>query len=91
MSSARESSSIVSAGKVRDEELLLLLRQILEGGVPGEHAALELLLRQRPRRWEDAVLALQSAGVASTRALDALENAWRTYLRIEQTEPGSER
>jgi hypothetical protein len=86
VSSARESSPIVSDGAVSDEELL---GQVLEGGLPGEHAGLELLLRRRPPCWNDAVLALTSTGVASPSALDALENAWRTYLRIEPTQPGS--
>jgi hypothetical protein len=74
----------VSAG--HDEELL---RQLLEGGRPGEHAGLELLLCRRPQSWEDAVALLEPVGVASRRALDALTEAWRTYRRIERSQGAS--
>lgn len=80
--------SIASARAVCDQELL---HQVLEGGLPGEHAALELLLRQRPRCWEDAVGLLHSDGAASRCALDALADAWRIYRRVEPAEHGGPR
>lgn len=67
-----------------------LVRQVLDGGLPGEHAGLELLLRRRPGCWEDAV-ALLEPGVASRYALIAFGEAWRTYRRIERTEAARER
>lgn len=59
-----------------------LVRQVLSGGLPGEHAGLELLLRHRPTCWEHAV-ALLAPDRASRDALATLRHAWRTYGRIE--------
>lgn len=81
--SAGEAAKMVPASPGHYEELV---RQVLAGGRPGEHAALELLLRRRPQCWEDAVALLPPGGVASRRALDALADAWRTYRRIERAE-----
>jgi hypothetical protein len=71
-----------------DQELLDLLR---EGGLPAEHAGLELLLRRKPQRWEDAVGLLGSTDGASSTAIYALAYSWRTFLRIEGTERDSGR
>ncbi len=60
-----------------------LVRQVLEGGLPGQRAGLELLLSEHPERFEDAVALLEAVGFASRQALDALAEAWRTYRRIE--------
>jgi hypothetical protein len=70
-----------------DQELLDLLQ---EGGLPAEHAGLELLLRRKPGRWEDATGLLGSNGASPT-ALDALANSWRTFRRIEGIERGTGR
>ena len=80
---ARKDAAIEPVGAGHDEELL---QQVLEGGWPGEHAGLELLLCRRPQSWEDAVALLEPVGVASRRALDALTEAWRTYRRIERSQ-----
>lgn len=69
------------AGRGRDEHLV---RQVLHGGLPGEHAGLELLLDRRPECWEDA-LALLDSHVAPRHALAALAGAWRNYRRIQRT------
>lgn len=83
---AREATAIEPVGARHDEELL---RQVLEGGPPGEHAGLELLLCRRPQSWEDAVALLEPPGVASHSALDALTEARRTYRRIERSQRAS--
>lgn len=85
---ARKTSSNDTSWDTSDQELLDLLR---EGGLPAEHAGLELLLRRKPPRWEDAAGLLGSIDRASPMAVDALANSWRTFLRIEATEPGSGR
>lgn len=61
---------------------LELVRQVLRGGLAGERAGLELLLREHPGRYEDAIELLQAVGFPSPRARDALTEAWRTYRRI---------
>jgi hypothetical protein len=66
----------------RDDDLV---REVLHGGLPGEHAGLELLLRRRPECWEDA-LALLDPDVAPRHAFAALAEAWRAYRRIQRTE-----
>jgi hypothetical protein len=68
-----------------DQELLDLLQ---EGGLPAEHAGLELLLRRKPQRWEDAAGLLGLIDGSSPTAVDALANSWRTFRRIEGTERG---
>jgi hypothetical protein len=82
---ARETSSNDTSRVTSDQELLDLL---LEGGLPAEHAGLELLLRRKPQRWEDAAGLLGSIDGAPPTAVDALANSWRTFLRIEGTERG---
>jgi hypothetical protein len=52
-----------------DQELLDLLQ---EGGLPAEHAGLELLLRRKPQRWEDAAGLLGLIDGSSPTAVDAL-------------------
>ncbi len=74
-----------AADRSRDGRNDDLVRQVLHGGVPGEHAGLELLLRRHPECWEDAV-ALLGPGVAPRHALAALTEAWRNYRRIQRTE-----
>jgi hypothetical protein len=81
----RKTSSDDTSWVTSDQELLDLLQ---EGGLPAEHAGLELLLRRQPQRWEDAAGLLGSIDGASPTAVDALANAWRTFLRIEGTERG---
>ena len=68
-----------------DQELLDLLQ---EGGLPAEHAGLELLLRRKPQRWEDAAGLLGLIDGSSPTAVDALANSWRTFRRIEGIERG---
>ena len=51
MRGTRKTSSNDTSWVTSDQELLDLLR---EGGLPAEHAGLELLLRRKPQRWEDA-------------------------------------
>ncbi len=87
MRGPRKTSSDDTPWVTSDQELLDLLQ---EGGLPAEHAGLELLLRRKPRRWEDAAGLLGSNG-ASPPAIDALANSWRTFLRIEGTERGTGR
>lgn len=82
MPCAPEPGAPTPARTVRDNDLV---HQVLHGGMAGEHAGLELLLRKRPGCWEDAVALLKPA-VASRHALDALQEAWRTYRRIERSE-----
>ena len=85
MRDTRKTSSDDTPWVTSDQELLDLLR---EGGLPAEHAGLELLLRRKTRRWEDAAGLLGSIDGASPTAVDALANSWRTFLRIEGTERG---
>jgi hypothetical protein len=77
-----EPSTIGRACDDNDEELV---RQVLRGGLPGEHAGLELLLRRRPECWQDATALVKPNGVPPHQAIDALTRAWRTYRRIEPT------
>jgi hypothetical protein len=84
----RKTSSDDTSWVTSDQELLDLLQ---EGGLPAEHAGLELLLRRQPQRWEDAAGLLGSIDGASPTAVDALANSWRTFLRIEGTERGTGR
>ena len=85
MRGTRKTSSDDTSWVTSDQELLDLLG---EGGLPAEHAGLELLLRRKPPRWEDAAGLLGSNERASPTAVDALANAWRTFLRVEGTERG---
>jgi hypothetical protein len=71
----------------RDEELV---RRVLEGGRTGQPAGLELLLRRRPRCWEDAV-GLLGSEADSPNALDALSEAWRMYRRMDAMYGASKR
>ena len=84
---AADSGVPTSARHDRDHDLV---RQVLEGGLPGEHAGLELLLRRRPESWEEAV-SLLKPHVAPPSALIGLGEAWRTYRRIERSEAARER
>ena len=69
MRGTRKTSSNDTSWVTSDQELLDLLR---EGGLPAEHAGLELLLRRKPQRWEDAAGLLGSIDGASPTADDAL-------------------
>ena len=85
MRGTRKTSSDDTPWVTSDQELLDLLQ---EGGLPAEHAGLELLLRRKPQRWEDAAGLLGLIDGSSPTAVDALANSWRTFRRIEGTERG---
>jgi hypothetical protein len=65
-----------------------LAQQVSAGGPAGEDAVLELLLRRRPRCWEDALALPATVCVVSPRSLDALAVAWRWCRLLQRRREG---
>ena len=85
MSPADERAGI---GRARDGHDAELAGRVLAGGVLGEYAGLELLLRRWPESWQDAVALVKPTGVPPRSAVNALAHAWRTYRRTAPTTLG---
>ena len=74
-------------GRARDGHDAELAARVLTGGLLGEYAGLDALLRPRPKSWPDAVALVKPTGGPPRRAADALAHACRTYRRIAPPSP----